>query len=741
MRQVARGAVRWGCAVLLGGVVAPATAGEYEAGGWKLDLQNRLSFGTAWRTERRDPDLVGKSNLDPSLCAADECLTADPDNSAPNDRYLAAPGAKSSLYDEGNLNYDRGDVVAAPFKYSGTLRADRDDLHAELGVLGFYDPVNSRLKETHPNQIVEPGPARGEYVRMTRDGEVMEDIGRNLQLLDAFVQTTFTVADRPVDVSFGRQRLVWGESTFVTQGSLNVINPPDVNNLARPGMDLDEVYRSQGMLMLRAPITDEVSTEGYYQFEWRPYGIPARGSFTSFFNAGNHPTENEGIIAPFAKTPYDPQQIGTPANPVFALLTETSFTLGRDPNRDPGAFGQGQYGIALYFHPDWTDAEFGAYFANYHARIPTVGATAAEASCTRHEGNPAGIEAVDLLSLVAACGAPGSHMREAVPLDTARYFLEYPEDIHLFGLSFSTVVDGLAVRGEVAYRPNQPVQIDLEDVVFAALQPAFPRQDIELFGVSAGTTLPGLISALQDPGNLLAVAANEVGNLPSAVTVLQTLLNTQGALNLTFPGARRLPDFVTAYRGGTPGEVAPGQYIRGYERLDTLQASLGLTRVYGNSAFLGTTDSMLLAEFGGTWIPGLPSRSRIQFEGPGTDTHAGPGAADSGNALFLNPIRNKGGYVTEFAWGYRLGTMLHYPDVLIRGLDLRPFLVFTHDVSGVSPGLGENTLSGRKLAVLDLHASYGAFYSSITQTLFFGGGNRNTLHDRDFFAANVGLYF
>lgn len=732
------------CLLLAVAAMLPATgvANEARVGNWDLKWENRVTLGAAIRTEPRDPKLIGKSNLDPSLCAADECLTADPGNSEPNDRYLAAPGAMNSIYDEGNLNYDRGDVVAAPLKYTAYLDAEQNERKAKLGVLAFYDPVNAALENVYPNRIVEPGPSPGVRVREERDDVTMQDIGYDLQLLDAWVQDTFVIADRPLDVRIGRQRLVWGESTFVTQGSLNVINPPDANNLVRPGLDLEEVYRPQGMVLLRAPLTDDVHAEAYYQFEWRPYGIPARGSFISFFNAGNERVRNEGIIAPFAKVPYDPEQIGTPVNPVFALLTETSFTLRRDPNRDPGQFGQNQYGLALYARPEWLhDAEIGFYFANYHSRLPSVSATASQASCARREGNPAGIDAVDLLSLIAACGAPGAHMREAVPLDTARYFLDYPENIQLYGLSFSTTVDGLAVRGEVAYRPNQPVQVDIEDVVFAALQPALPRQDIPLFGVGTDTTLPGVIAALQDPGNILAVAANEVGNVPTAITALQTLLTTEGLLNLTFPGSRRVPDFMTSYRGGTAGEVQPGQYIRGYERLDVVQASLGLTRIFGNSRYLGTHDSLLLAEFAGTWVPDLPPLSRIQFEGPGTDTHAGPGAFDSGNALFLNPIRNRGGYVTDFAWGYRLGAMLHYADVLIRDLHLRPFVVFTHDVQGVSPGLGENTLEGRKLAVLDLHLSYGPLYGSLTQTLFFGGGRRNTLSDRDFFAASIGMRF
>jgi len=722
----------------------PTTASAQD-GGWldgvEFDWKNRVSVGAAIRVEGRNPNLVGKSNLDPNLCAADECLAVSPDELGPNARYLAAPGARNSVYDEGNLNYDKGDFISSPVKWTSRLKVSRGNLKFEAGVLLFYDYINTSLRENHPNQVVAPGAPPGQVVRNKRDIDTIHQIGYGAQLLDTYVQDTFDINGQAIDVSIGRQRLVWGEASFATQGSLNFNNPPDVNNLARPGGTLDEVYKPAGMVVAKGPFDDDLSFETFYQFEWRPVGIPPRGSYLSFFNASNHLTANEGIIAPFAKAPYDPLQIGTPGNDVLALVSETSLTLRRGANRTPSEGGQ--YGLALYWHPDdywFGGSELGFYYARYHSRIPTAGATAADASCARREGNEAGIDAVDLTSFIAACGVPGTHQREAVPLDSAQYFLEYPEDIHLFGLSFSTLYQGVAVRGEFSFRPNQPVQVDLEDVLFAALQPALPRNDIPLFGTDM--TLPGLIAALQDPGNALAVIGGATGNLPGAISSLQALLNAPGVLGTTVPGSRTgIPDFVTAYRGGVPGEVAPGTYIRGYERLQVQQASLGLTRVFGNTGFLGTKDTALLLEVTEIWIPDLPSKSRLQFEAPGTDTHGGPGVADTANALRINPIQNTGGYVTPFSWGYRVGALLHYTDVLIPGLEVTPFLVYTHDVGGVSPGLAENFLEGRKIGVADLRFHYGSFDVNLIGTFLFGGGRRNTLSDRDFVAASVTYSF
>jgi hypothetical protein len=115
--------------------------------------------------------------------------------------------------------------------------------------------------------------------------------------------------------------------------------------------------------------------------------------------------------------------------------------------------------------------------------------------------------------------------------------------------------------------------------------------------------------------------------------------------------------------------------------------------------------------------------------------------ADTANALRINPIQNTGGYVTPFSWGYRVGALLHYTDVLIPGLEVTPFLVYTHDVGGVSPGLAENFLEGRKIGVADLRFHYGSFDVNLIGTFLFGGGRRNTLSDRDFVAASVTYSF
>ena len=53
---------------------------------------------------------------------------------------------------------------------------------------------------------------------------------------------------------------------------------------------------------------------------------------------------------------------------------------------------------------------------------------------------------------------------------SAGYFLEYPKNIHLLGLSFNTQLpNGIALQGEYSYRPNVPLQRAATELLLAAL--------------------------------------------------------------------------------------------------------------------------------------------------------------------------------------------------------------------------------------------------------------------------------
>ncbi|HBE92632.1 MAG TPA: hypothetical protein DDW55_08920 [Gammaproteobacteria bacterium] len=60
---------------------------------------------------------------------------------------------------------------------------------------------------------------------------------------------------------------------------------------------------------------------------------------------------------------------------------------------------------------------------------------------------------------------------------SARYFIEYPEDIKILGGSFNTDLgsSGVSLQGELSYKFDAPLQIDDTELLLAALTPVVPQ--------------------------------------------------------------------------------------------------------------------------------------------------------------------------------------------------------------------------------------------------------------------------
>ncbi|MDX1453708.1 MAG: DUF1302 family protein, partial [Oleiphilaceae bacterium] len=429
----------------------------------EVDLLNTLSVGAAWRVEERDESLIGKASLPQNrdLCAQDNCIGLTEDATEPNARFLAAPGALASYADDGSINYDKGDLVAGAAKLSSRLNMQWRNYGLEITGLYFYDQVNTDFTETHPNRITTLGARTGEFVKTKRASEAEDEIGNNFELRNFNVFADFTTPwGRDATIRVGRQLLNWGVSAFGVNGSLNFVNAPDLNALTRAGFELFELYKPQGMVTLKTDLTDHWTFEGFYQYEWRTVGLPPKGAFFSFFDAGAEVVEDDHIPLPFSKTPEDPDQLQRPSDFLLSGVTDTSFAAKRAPNNEPK--DGGQYGLAFYyFNPDFLNGtEFGFYYANYHARIPSASFFAADAACTRREGNARNNDTsnvveflidceatVDLPGLLGASDGLKLTNRDALPIDSARYFLDYPEDINAYGVSFNTTGWGAAIQG------------------------------------------------------------------------------------------------------------------------------------------------------------------------------------------------------------------------------------------------------------------------------------------------------
>lgn len=762
-----------------------ALAFEFDVGQTTVRLDNLVTVGATWRMQDRDDSLIGKSSATPGLCvrrvgggeapdpnpnantfAGNTCSPTRPDSSGQgyadaNAYYLAQPGSYNPNGDNGNLNFDLHDLVQATAKVTTDINFEVYGFNVFARSLYFFDAIYADFDEHHPDTTLQA--PRTRYPGQARDAN-----GTDFRFLDYFVSRSFPVGDRTLAIKVGNQVLNWGESGFLALNSLNSINAANQVLLRFPGSDIKEVFQPQGMVSLSVDVLDGASLELFYQYEWKPTIIDPVGSFFS-----SSDTLGDGgsyAMASFGKAPDDPNELYRPwRNPEdpAALLGSTSdrtfmrnFAEERRRRPDDG----GQYGAAVKIFLEGLNngTEVGFYFANYHARVPSISVLAAEASCIPDSAlgalpggavvenglatlrglpgfgallgpilaptelalnvgallNPQGC-GVPLGNLLYAAGVPGTSLapatgaRDGLPVGSLQLIAEYPEDIRMYGISFNTTLGDIAWSGEYAFRENLPLQIHTTDVIFAGLQPAFPAQDFSLQPIA---TLPGRRTAV--------------------------------------------PDFISQYRGV---EIGPGDYVRGYERMKVGQLGTTLLKVLGGNNLLGASQITLVLEMGMTHVIDMPKLDQLQFQGAGTDTHISSGADgsvginpvdiranpdDPGSSVTTASLRqnptahaDRDGFGTEFSYGYRFVTLTRYDNAFM-GINVELLNAFFHDVEGVAPGLGQNFVEGRKQILSGIRLDYLSKYTGeVRYTWYTGGMKRDQIRDRDNLLVYVGYQF
>jgi len=720
-------------ALVAGAAPHGALALEYEAFGGNFTLKNRISTGAAWRTQGRSNELMGILNVpgQQGLCAADNCysLTGDP---APNARLVAAQGSYFGVNaDDGNMNYDRYDLVAATTKLASDLTFERGEFLARLRAVGFYDPVNANFNERHFNTNFQAAKQR-------RPDNIADNFAKGARLYDAFVQYSTDVGERTVVLTVGQQTIRWGESNLVSLGAINEINPPNANFLRMPGGEINEIFQPVPAVQLSMDVIENVTADFVYQFGFTPVEPDAAGSFFSDNDiAGDGPFAVIGL----GQFGEDPDRQFRPAG-ALGLITATSVTVYPE-ERQPS--GQGQFGARVIYNAEWLGGgtELGFHFLNYHSRLPYGSVISTDESCAR--------DSADAVAAIADCNGftgglgdliPGEGL-EALPIESLGVLLEYPENIQMYGISFNTTVGKISLSGEYSYRPNAPLQVHLPDLVYAGLQPAFPANDIP------GT--PGGVGG--ELGSVLAGLGITPNTIPVELVASLAELGTA-----TLPSAEHaIPSFLVDYRN--LGRVAPNQYIRGWETAGIGQFDITGIRIWSQNPF-GADQVILLAEAALTHVVGLPKLSELQISG-GTflDSHFGAGgdgtgltAANSCNDAItgdpsdftckLNPSQQTRGFAEDFAWGVRSLVRMEYNDVAF-GWSLKPTFLFSWDVEGTSPFPQQNFVQGRMEFVggTEINFTPDITGRALYQSYFGGKRQENTRADRDNVSLSVSYQF
>lgn len=404
----------------------------------------------AYTFDALDGELTGK--LSTTLSAGVSISTQAPDKNL----YTNADGLLSGRAngrgvgpngDNGRLNFDKGDVISNPYKGLSELGLDYGQAGIRISAKYWYDHQletrNGRFNDFDDSGFPEQASFKG------------------FTWLDSYVFTSTEVAGHALDVRLGRQVLSWGESTFIL-GGINSISPLDQSAFNRPGVDIKEGLLPVEMLQANLDLGRGLSIEGFYQLNWRPTVIDGCGTFFSVADSvqpGCGPIVTSPLVG-------EQEQITGTGNPVpigsNTIIRRNADDLPKD---------SGQFGLALRYYADWLNyTEFGLYAMKYHSRLTYVDGTSADFS-------------------QIAVGAPTSQANffaGRLGNDTpffvggAGYNAVYPEDIRLYGLSFNTSLEGgMALSGEVSYRPNLPVQINVNDLLPAMLlQASNPATEI-----------------------------------------------------------------------------------------------------------------------------------------------------------------------------------------------------------------------------------------------------------------------
>jgi hypothetical protein len=449
----------------------PASALTFEFGQISGSFDSTLSAGVSYRLQGRDPALVGVANGGTAL---------------------------SVNTDDGNLNYDKG-------IFSKVVKGTHDlEVRNESGDIGAF------VRFTYFKDFSNEAPQK----RTQFNKVALNRVGYNISLLDAYLAMKFEMQGKPVDLRIGRQVLNWGESTFIPNG-ISVINAVDVARLRIPGSELREALKPVPMISASIGLSETTTLEAFYLLAFNKTDADPRGSYFS---------TND-----FASIGGEAVYLG------FGALSDLGV-LGAVPRGDDVlASHSGQFGVALrYLAEGLNNTEFGFYFMNVHSRLPALAAytpttpintnltgpltqvfigaglppanAAAQAAglwqlIVLSQTNPGALTPTQIATLQASQTQAAINGARTIAFLTsaasARYVIEYPEDIQVFGVSFNTALanSGISLQGELSMKTDVPLAVDDVELLFAALSsinPAFgPNNQIGNFLGQLNTYIPG----------------------------------------------------------------------------------------------------------------------------------------------------------------------------------------------------------------------------------------------------------
>lgn len=375
----------------------------------KVRWDNSIKYTSAWRTGSANMGLANQNGLQPNTDFGDLNFGAG----QINDRF--------DFLSELDLKYKN-----VGFRISGA--AWNDTLYTK-GTGNFPSAVG-----TPPNnQAAFPaslgGGANNRYSQSAKN-----TMGQQSELQDAFVWGKFDLGENNLSLRLGNHSLIYGESLFLGANGIAAAQGPvdAVKALSLPNVQFKEIARPVNQLSANLALGNDITVGGYTQFEWKSHRIPASGSY---FSAADFVGDGGDLMLhPFGCQPALPSNSPACGAPGYPFNNSTGLaTRGQDFNGSDS----GQFGLRLTFKS--SDVDYGLYAAKYDEKSP--------------------IPVLNVGSIASGGGALGG----------GTYNLMYAKNISVYGASFSTVLGGTNVAGEISTRQNTPLAVPGDLIINSAV--------------------------------------------------------------------------------------------------------------------------------------------------------------------------------------------------------------------------------------------------------------------------------
>jgi hypothetical protein len=349
------------------------------------------------------------------------------------------------------------------------------------------------------------------------------------------------------------------------------------------------------------------------------------------------------------------------------------------------------------------------------------------------------------------------------------YDFIFPEDNQIFGTSFSTVVDGTVVQGEVSFRPDFPLATPGGSQVNQLADASGATQTLNWLAYSQ---LDGLGQSAVAVADAFGASGSSLGDGLQLTLALQVLAATGGTGYTgedTDVHTQTLRDFKRSSLPAisTATVIAGDYYSTPYIEYDVWSADIGTTSAFNAShpltVGLGADSVVLLTEAAMVHIPDLDNSNGFIARGgsseSGDDSEKCKGAfgtsltltstksVNSLGASIVDGLFGNGGYCEgnpgagDTSFTYRVIGSATYNNFANSQWSIAPNFAWSHDPSGYGPSSLGGFVEGRKSLALGMRANKGAVSASLSYVNQLGDPTSNLSMDKDTLAASISYSF